>query len=274
MARRTRTIAALGATAAMTLLLVGGCSLSHGDDPVPAPTRTAALGPDDAATQLPEPTPTPTPVLAPGTVAAETDVVSRSGETSVHVRVVQRADAQFDVELSDYRTSDPQPMSVEFRHRTAHWGDGNGGTVRGWVQWDAAEPPKSYTLDAGTRPDYLASVVLVPVAETDPPEGFATERPWIGSVMAVGALDWRLPEAFPDLRVTPGDARPGAYGSVRTIDGTPTAYAVSSGDEPATVAERFGITVEELAWLNPFLVIDGQDGLLDDTTLNLDPAAR
>ncbi|MBM7802785.1 hypothetical protein JOE58_002036 [Curtobacterium luteum] len=276
MGRRTRTIAVLGATAAAVLAL-SGCSLFGGDDAVPVPNRTAAAAPDGwtDGTAEPVPTPTPTSVLPVGTVAAETDVVSKSGDTSLHVRVVQRAEGVFAAELSDYRTTNPQPMSIEFRHRTAHWGDGDGGVVRGSVAWDTgAGPPDSYTLDAGPRPDYLASVVLVPVAGVDPSEGFATERPWIGSVLAVGALDWNIPNPYPHLRVTVGEAGPGAYGTVQDVDGTPTWYRVSHGDELITVSKRFGVTPEQFEWMNPYLELTDDRWLAENDVLNVSPANR
>lgn len=276
MTRTARVSAVLGATAVAALVL-SGCSLFGGDDSVPAPTRTSAAALDGRTDGTPEPVPTPTPtsVLPVGTVAAETDVVSKSGDTRLHVRVVQRADGVFAAELSDYRTTNPQPMSIEFRHRTAHWGDGEGGVVRGSLEWDTSSgPPNSYTLDAGTRPDYLESVVLVPVAGVDPSEGFATERPWIGSVLAVGALDWDIPDPYPHLRVTVGDARPGAYGTVQDVDGTPTWYRVSHGDDLITVSERFGVTPEQFEWMNPYLELTGDRWLTEDDVLNVSPANR
>jgi len=258
----------------LTALTLTGCSLFDGDAPVPTPTRTAAAGPDGNAAQTPVPAPTPStkPVLAVGAVAAETDVVSKSGDTRLHVRIVQRADGFFDAHLSDYRTTNPQPMSLQFRHRVAGYSDGSDPSVRGQAQWTGTDFPQTVSLaDAGREPDYLRSAVLVPV----PAEGDEVgDRPWAGSVLAVGTLEWDLPNPYPGLEVTMGDARPGAYGFVRDVDGTPTWYQVSHGDELITVAERFGITPAQFRWMNPYLE-ERRDGWLhEDATLNISPTNR
>ncbi|MGL3201003.1 hypothetical protein ACSW7Y_15840 [Curtobacterium flaccumfaciens] len=263
----------LGATA-VTVLLVSGCSLFGGDDSVTAPTRTAAAGPDGGGSRTATPAPSATPVLAPGAVAAETDVVSKSGDTSLHVRIVQRADGLFDAELSDYRTTNPQPIALQFRHRPATFTEGDDPSVRGQAQWNGSVPPSTVELDdAGRTPDYLSSAVLVPMPNADGSE--SDDRPWVGSVLAVGSLDWTLPNPYPQLEVTVGEARPGAYGWVRDTDGTPTTYGVAHGDELSTVSKRFGLTPAQLRWLNPYLETRGaEEWLLEDSTLNIDPANR
>ena len=71
-----------------------------------------------------------------------------------------------------------------------------------------------------------------------------------------------------------GAARPGANGWVHERDSVPVSYQVSSDDAQVTVAERLGITVAQLRWLNPSLQTGAGDQLITDTDLNLDPAAR
>jgi hypothetical protein len=61
---------------------------------------------------------------------------------------------------------------------------------------------------------------------------------------------------------------------VHERDGVPVSYQVSSDDAQVTVAERLGITVAQLRWLNPSLQTGADDQLITDTDLNLDPAAR
>lgn len=267
---RATAVALLSVVAATTL---AGCSVFDGPDPVPTPTRLAVQGPD--ATERPEPSAAPTidQLLPVGTVAAETDVVSESRDTSIHVRVTADDDGVFTVHLSDYRTTNPQPMSLQFRHRVAAFQDGNDSSARGLVDWTAASgPPDSYALDAGVRPDYLASAVLVPTPSIDG-SGDA-DRPWIGSVLAVGELSWRIPNPYPDLRVSVGDARPGAYGNVRTVDGTPRWYTVAHGDDLTTVSKRFGVTPEQLEWMNPYVDFAGNRWLEEGAAVNISPADR
>lgn len=271
---RTATIAVAGT--ALAALLLTGCSAFGGDDPLPKPTRQSSV---DGSGQTPAPDPTTnvqqvsTPqVLPAGTVAAETDVVSKSGDTRIHVRVVANANGTFDAELSGYRTTKPQWMSLEFR-RSGVNGDDPSGYRTGVVIWGPdIEPPTSVSLeDAGPTPDFLHSVALVPAASDS---GDDSARPWVGSVLAVAPLHWNIPDPYPGLHVTVGAPRSGAAGSVHDRDGAPTSYQVASDDAQKTVAERFGLTVAELRWLNPTLQTAADGKLIADTDLNLDPDAR
>ncbi|MFK4484609.1 hypothetical protein ABH929_003388 [Curtobacterium sp. AB7] len=277
---RMRTAASAVIGTAMVGLLLTGCTAFGGDGTLPKPTRQAT---ERTAEPIPDPTLTTEQVggnadeveqvLPTGTVAAETDITSPSGDTSIHVRIVANDMGTFTAQLSDYRTTKPQQMSLQFRHRTASPLDGGDASARDTTEWTAASgPPKTVVMhDAGARPDYLQSVVLVPasVPDEDP-----SMRPWVGSVLAASALDWKIPNPYPDLRVTVGKDRPGAYGIVTDSDGSPADYLVAHGDELTTVAQRFGITPAEVQWLNPYLETRADDWLLEGSTLNLDPARR
>ncbi|WP_439692688.1 LysM peptidoglycan-binding domain-containing protein [Curtobacterium sp. SP.BCo] len=265
----------------LTGLLLTGCTAFGGDDSVPKPTRQAA---EDATAQTPQPDSTLDTVgskqaVPAGTVVAETDAVSKSGDTRVHVRVVANEHGTFEAHLSGYRTTEPQPMTVEFR-RTAEFGDWwDSGAVAATTWEPNTDAPDTVSLsDAGAYPDWLHDVVLVPAPLQD---GDSDTRPWVGSVLAVGALSWKIPNPFPDLTVTVGKDRPGAYGYVfdkagKRLDdtGTPSTYQVAHGDDQTTVAKRFGITVPELRWLNPTMKVRDDGWIYEDTVLNLDPATR
>ncbi|WP_182064918.1 hypothetical protein [Curtobacterium sp. ME12] len=212
---RTATTAVIGS--ALVGLLLAGCTAFGGDDAIPTPTRQAA---ERTAEPAPDPTRDADPVetetepeqaLPTGTVAAETDVVSPSGETSIHVRVVANDRGTFDAQLSGYRTTNPQPMRLEFRHRPAKPLDGWDGSVRETVEWDAAvAPPTSFTMgQAGPHPDHLRSVVLVPATAADED---SSKRPWAGSVLAAADLRWNIPNPYPGL---PGHRRRRPTGRLR-----------------------------------------------------------
>lgn len=277
---RKRTAASAVVGTALVGMLLTGCTAFGGDDPLPKPTRQAA---ERTAAPIPDPTLTTEQVdddpdeveqvLPTGTVAAETDVSSPSGDTSIHVRIVANDSGTFTAQLSDYRTTNPQQMSLQFRHRHARPLDGGDASARDTTEWTAASgPPKTVVMnDAGARPDYLRSVVLVPASG---PDEDPSKRPWVGSVLAAADLTWKIPNPYPDLRVTVGTDRPGAYGIVTEADGSPAGYLVAHGDELSTVAERFGITPAEVQWLNPYLEPRADDWLLEGNTLNLDPAHR
>ncbi|WIA99609.1 hypothetical protein [Curtobacterium sp. MCBA15_012] len=295
-----RTVTASIALAGVSALLLTGCSVFGDDAPLPKPTGHAAPSasarPDggvdgDGAGGDAEQVSTKQAVPA-GTVVAETDAVSKSGDTAVHVRIVADDAGTFDAQLSGYRTTNPQPMSIEFRRSVATPGEGFDADSVASTTWQADAPaPDSVSLsDAGAYPDWLHSVVLVPAATTQVPadsddadESLDADRPWVGTVLAAAELHWRIPSPFPDLRPRAGAARPGAYGWVFDAAGdklaapggaVPTAYRVSHGDDQTTVAKRLGLTLPQLRWLNPTMHVRGNGWLYEDTDLNLDPAAR
>lgn len=278
MNRRPVLVAAAGVVLVAALT---SCSvLRGGHEPLPTPSRSTAATTapdgstgDGSAASVSTVSLDPPPVAA-GTVVAATDVTSPSGETSVHVEVVSNDRRSFDVRLSGYRTTNPQDMTLDFSDVVPKTGDGYVDRIWGQVQWSAtAGPPDSYTVgDAGTRPDFLRSVFLVPTLIADG-DG-TTIAPWAGHVLAVAPLTWNVPNPYPDLAVTVGAARPGAYGLVQETDGHPTRYEIAHGDDQVTVAKRFGITVPELRWMNPTMGSPNGEWLLEGSMLNLDPAKR
>ncbi|MCJ1712975.1 hypothetical protein [Curtobacterium sp. VKM Ac-2922] len=274
MDRRPFLVAAAGSVALVVALT--GCSLLRGgDDPIPKPSRAAG-------TSAPAPTADPTvqavsldpPTMPAGSVLTETDVTSPSGRTAIHVRVVVAENGTFRTELSGYRSTEAQAMTLEFRRSVPKPSDGYG-TPYGQVQWAAgAQPPASSPLDdVGARPDFLQSVVLVPTVTTDA-NGDVDAPEWAGHVLAVAPLTWRVPNPYPHLTVTMGAARPGAYGVVNVTGSRGADYLVAHGDDQITVAKRFGITVPELRWMNPDMQVARNGWLTEYDHLNLDPSAR
>ncbi|PCN48704.1 hypothetical protein Csp2054_06325 [Curtobacterium sp. 'Ferrero'] len=293
MGRTTGAIALLG----VTTLLLSGCSVFGGDDALPRPTldRTASAAPTggtqdggrtEASSDSGDTAGTVSKSSIPvGTVVARTDAVSKSGDTRVHVEVVADQGGTFEGRLSGYRTTNPQRMTVEFLRNATLGEYVGGGSGIGSTTWDPSEAaPTSVPLDeAGTHPDWLHDVVLIPTSSPD--DGNADAPSWIGTALAVGELDWTLPNPYPDFRLTLGAARPGAYGYVfdhsgeliTATDGTDArarSYQVAHGDDQTTVAKRFGISIAQLRWLNPTMRVRN-DGWIDEgTTLNLDPSTR
>ncbi|MGN7192308.1 hypothetical protein [Curtobacterium sp. MCBA15_004] len=287
-----RTVTASIALAGVSALLLTGCSVFGDDAPLPKPTGHAAPSasarPDggadgDGAGGDAEQVSTKQAVPA-GTVVAETDAVSKSGDTAVHVRIVADDAGTFDAQLSGYRTTEPQPMSIEFRRGPARFSDGYDQLAVATTTWTPEDQaPASVSLSAaGAYPDWLRSVVLVP-RSTDPESGYEADRPWVGQVLAVGSLTWSIPSPYPDLHATAGAARPGAYGYALDADGghldgpsdaTVTSYEVAHGDDQTTVAKRFDITPAQLAWLNPTMRVQHDGWLYESTRLNLVPSGR
>lgn len=234
-----------------------------------APGGTAA--PDTTVDeQLPAP-------LASGTVVAETEVTSPSGDTAIHVRVVSDGDRTFTAQLSGYRSTVSQPMSLEFRAGVAQPGDGYDANAVGRVQWSAGDlpEPSDDLRTAGFDPSFLQSVVLVPLATTDQVNA-GTPPPWSGHVLATAHLTWHVPSPFPGFHLgTIAAAKPYAFGQlIRDQAGAPVQYLVAHGDRGVDVAKRLGISLAALEWLNPPSAFHEHDWLGEGDRLNLDPAAR
>lgn len=275
---RATTAAAAAGTVVLALAL-SGCTLLHdGDDRVPKPARTSsATGPDADPTADPtvESVSLDPPTMTPGTLLTETDLTSPTGRTTIHVRVVVGDGGTFTTELSGYRSTEAQAMTLEFRRTVPAPHDGPG-VAFGQVQWQAgAQPPASSPLDdVGARPDFLRSVVLIPTTVADANGDIVDQHDWTGHVLAVAPLTWHVANPYPDLRVTIGKARPGAYGIVSATDGRSADYLVAHGDDQITVAKRFGITVPELRWMNPDMQVAPNGWLTEGDHLNLDPTGR
>lgn len=93
-------------------------------------------------------------------------------------------------------------------------------------------------------------------------------------VLAVTSLHWSVPVRPSNVHPVDGGARPNASGRVTatTAGGAPRTYEVAQGDTTTAVADRFGIPVEWLLWLNPALPGDGGNQFLyASTAINLDP---
>lgn len=287
MDRRPYLVALVGSAALVVAL--SGCSLLRGgDEPLPGPSRAASTSSpaptdssdadadadSDATDPDIETAALNPPPIAADTLLAETDVTSPTGRTSIHVRVLADDDGTFRTELSGWRSTEAQAMTLEFRRSVPKPSDGYG-TPYGQVQWAADQtPPASSRLDdVGARPDFLKSVVLIPTVTTDG-DGSVDSPSWAGHVLAVAPLTWHVPTPYPDMRVTLGEARPGAYGIVSAQNGRTADYLVAHGDDQVTVAKRFGVSVPELRWMNPDMRTLNGEWLIEDTHLNLDPQGR
>ena len=87
-------------------------------------------------------------------------------------------------------------------------------------------------------------------------------------------MQWVIPLRQTNVHPADGGTRAYASGTVtaKTSTGAPKRYLIAPGDITAVVAQRFGISVEDLIWLNANLEVFGdQQYLYEGTTLNLDP---
>jgi len=88
-----------------------------------------------------------------------------------------------------------------------------------------------------------------------------------GRVMATAELVWAVPDMHPDLAVVDSGEVATARGTViYDSAGNPSGYVVAPQDALETIADRFGITVADLLWLNP---MRGWAEARADETINL-----
>lgn len=298
--RRTRTVAAFGVAVIATGLL-GGCVQfaghptthavrSHSPEPlqtespdletsVPTPPPSA---PDPAASHKATPEPVskaaPAPILTSvprGTVVASGDVASPKGSIHFHYRIVANGDNTYAAQYSGFTSTVPVPISATLLQVPPHVGDGL--TFHGVADHQLGGPTttaagaSSASLGKIGQPSYLLALVTYSSATST--DGIPVEL-GPNKVLAVNSLHWSIPARQTNVHPVDHGARSYASGPVtaKTPSGAPKRYLVAPGDITSVVAQRFGISVRDLIWLNANLEVFGsQQYLYKGTTLNLDP---
>jgi hypothetical protein len=245
-------------------------------------TPTASATPNPAlshpATAGPVSTPMPSPTLSPvpaGTVVAEGDVASPKGSIHFHYRAVAGGDNTYSIQYSNFTSTVPVPVSVTLIDIPPHVGDGLtwhgvGDHLLGGPTTSAA-PVSTASLGSEDQPAYLTTLVTYSSVASDDGEPVELGP---NKVLAVDSISWHIPVRQSNVHPVDGGARSYAAGTVTatTSTGAPKSYLIAPGDITSVVANRFGISVEDLIWLNANLQVFGdQQYLYEGTTLNLDP---
>ena len=289
---KARWFVAIGVSIAVVTAL-SGCSLaaattkarathSHSSSPTPkARTTTPAAAADPAishpATPEPGETSEPAPTLIPvpaGTVVAQGDVASPKGSIHYQYKVVANGDNTFTAQYSGFTSTVPIPVSVTLLDIPPKVGDGlTWHGVGDHLLGGPTTSPQSSSVSLGSedQPSYL--VALVTYSSVASGDGVPVEL-GPNKVLAVDTVSWNVPVRQSNVHPVDGGARTYAAGSVTatTSSGAPKSYLIAPGDITSVVAKRFGITVEDLIWLNANLQVFGdQQYLYEGTTLNLDP---
>ena len=253
------------------LLSTAGCTAGEthptAKPPATAPTTSVgAEGPADAPQQAPR-DPQLSDIPA-GTVIATGAFTGRSASVAGTIEVLSTGFDDVKIQLFDV-AFDPVPGA------TIAWSsleaDASTDALReawSYYQYSEVKPGSGkYLLTAldllTTDPSWIRSATIWAPAEN----GLQ-----FGRALGVAPISWSLPDMRPDLAVQDAGPMPAAAGTAILIDGAaPSAYVVAEGDVLSVIAGRFGLDVDDVAWLNPGR---GDDYARAGETLNLSRAAR
>jgi LysM repeat protein len=273
------------AVAAAVLAVLAGCALfggtakpsasaTHPGTPMPPSTpQSRSLA---TSTPVPSATPVPAATLTPvaqGTVVAEGNVASPLGSIHFHYRMVANGNNTYSAQYSSFTSTVPVPVSVTLIDIPPNVGDGLTylGVGDQLLGGPTSSAQSATALINDGQPSYLTTLVTYSSAASF--DGVPQEL-GPNKVLAVNTIRWSVPVRQSNVHPVDGGARPSAAGSVTatTAGGAPKSYEVAQGDTTTAVADRFGIPVEWLLWLNPDLPGDGGNQFLySSTKLNLDP---
>ncbi|TFD09397.1 LysM domain-containing protein [Cryobacterium sp. TMT1-66-1] len=209
-------------------------------------------------------------VVIPDGVIGTAELTSASGDNTISGTVVVTAGGGgFDVALKDFNSDVPGGVQLFF----SPWSDTTTCLADmynfsfGNLSTDADQPGLSLGDRDFSRGDpsyYLTAVITASTPATTDPDGCVlTPR-------AVGTITWDVPDTRPGLLAVDTGARFGAGGATATAGGSPISYRAVAGDTLNDIADRFGITLDDLGFLNPLTSRQLQAG----DELNLREALR
>lgn len=240
------------AAIALVALVLAGCTAQ------PAPT--------------PEPTATPTavaaPTIPPGTVVATGQF---EGSTTGTVELVAIDGGKYEVRLTDLVTDVTAPYSLLLSPYPLT----EDRTCLDLFAFDLGDPtangpgphPVGDFRDWYYDPSFFDGAILGKYIEAD-----ATENDCLRTIVARATFTWDFPDLRPDLKVVDSGPVFGAMGEVTVESGAPVSYVVAPDDILSEIAMRFGVTTEDLSYLNPARV-PGSDAVADEI-LNLGRSTR
>jgi hypothetical protein len=228
---------------ALAILVLAGCS---------ADSDTQPRQRDDTSPQS-------RPVVAPGTTVA-TGTFSSSGESagpvSGSVSIGPSEEGVFELTIRDLVVQDGSAVQFTLTADSlapgevcldSDWRFGVGRSEPG------QDPGTPLLLPIGGSDgigqgdlSFIREVVV-----TDAPDGSTPDPDCPIPIVAHASLTWNLPDMRPGLAVADAGPATGAQGLTAVVDGEPVSYTVAQGDTLAAIAERFGLELDDLFYLNP-----------------------
>jgi hypothetical protein len=251
--------------ATVAVVMLAGCTAAAAPSaPTASPSAT-----ESAADVQGEPV-----VLDAGTVVGTGRLTSVDGRTTGDVSIVADGSGTFVTTISRFASPSTGEAMINLASKPfteeAYCANGfmilaDGPVV---LATDMTWPNRFDDLILG-NPDFLDTLILTSN------DGAAPRTGCFYPVIATAALSWSMPDVRPDLVVVDSGSTGGATGSVLPVEGTPTSYTVAPGDVLKEIAARFGITVADLAYLNPNRAASTQGpGAQSGERINLDKKAR
>jgi hypothetical protein len=261
----------LSRAAALTLaLLVGGVLSGCTGAPVGDPHASGSTAPADEAEPVAEVEPETEPEVVEipaGTIVGTARFESELHDVSGTVDVVATpgaplGDVEFNWSLVFHDVVLPQALSDTTQFRLVARPNGGGSPCMGTWPGEGITPwsfeggegtalfgnpfPESDPYFTDSDPSWNDSLIVL---------GPATENPDESGCFYPIALhadfEWSMPTVRPWLQVVDGEPRSGATGATILVDDTPVSYAVAPNDTLDAVADRLGITADDLLYLNP-----------------------
>lgn len=127
---------------------------------------------------------------------------------------------------------------------------------------DSVRPVGDLAKFGGDDPSFIDGVVIGMFVQSD-----LDERGCGRTILARAPFTWHLPEGLHPVTVADSGPASGADGTPELVDGQLVSYVVAPGDVLSAIADRFGVTVDDIVFLNPFR---GDGMALADERINLD----
>jgi LysM domain len=243
------------------VLIISACSPHLTTSPLPSETPSASV----------IPTPEQTVTVADGTVGRGTLDVAHS--TSTGSVSVTKAGGQYTFLLKGYTVPAAGHVLYVLTDGPLKIGD----CAENNKYHFAYDTPSSSSVhkfgffesQLSDNPSFISSFAVVKYPDNLDAPGCSQP------VIAIATLRWEIPDLRPALVVADSGPSSGAQGAVTLRSGKPANYRTASGDTWSALASRFGITEDDLTYLNPVRLGGAQRSTAyADQLLNLDKGNR
>ncbi|MBF4635691.1 LysM peptidoglycan-binding domain-containing protein [Agreia pratensis] len=248
-----RRTGAIAATSALLMLLTACVSSAQPEPPIVA-TQGAAAAPaqNDTTSQAAE-------RIEPGTEVASAVFAPRSGVQASGSFTITVSEDPGTYEIVTHDLTAPPGSELTFLPYTidASQPCADSGFRLSFGDIDSTgSDPHFLPPDLGQGdPTFFGSAVLTQFSEVD-----REKNDCAATVIAAAPIAWTLSPRRPDLKVTDTGKTAGASGVV-AVDGSgaTVSYTVARGDTLSNIADRFGISVDDIFYLNPTRLRGPQD---------------